>query len=85
MHLEVFHQKLLKRQYQFKVKRTKLLQHLRRNGCIFKREGTKHSLWINPRNGITEAIPRHVEIPNKLVIKITKRLEIPQPLIKYGG
>ena len=59
------------------MKRTKLLQHLRKHGCIFKREGANHSLWLNPRNGIIEAIPRHVEIPNKLVNKIAKRLEIP--------
>ena len=55
------------------------MRHLRRHGCILKREGTKHSLWLNPRNGIIEAIPRHTEIAKKLVIKITRRLEIPKP------
>jgi len=60
------------------MKRTKLLKHLRRYGCLFKREGRSHSIWINPKNGVMETVPRHVEIPNKLVIKITKRLDIPE-------
>lgn len=58
------------------MKRTKLLKHLRRNGCHLKREGANHSLWINPSNGIIEAIPRHIEIPNKLVKKICSHLQI---------
>jgi mRNA interferase HicA len=48
------------------VKRSSLLQHLRRNGCFLKREGSSHSLWINAANGAVEAIPRHTEIPNNL-------------------
>lgn len=61
------------------MKRTKLLQHLRKYGCILKREGARHTLWINPQNGVVEAIPRHVEIPDNLAKKIMKRLEIPNP------
>jgi hypothetical protein len=60
------------------MKRTKLLLHLRRNGCHLKREGANHSLWTNPSNGIIEAIPRHIEIPNKLVKKICRHLQIPE-------
>jgi mRNA interferase HicA len=44
------------------VKRSSLLQHLRRHGCNLKREGGAHSLWINPATGAVEAIPRHTEI-----------------------
>jgi len=26
-----------------------------------KREGASHSLWMNPKNGVVEAVPRHKE------------------------
>ena len=44
------------------MKREVLLRHLRRYGCILRREGKEHSLWENPRTGHAEAVPRHVEI-----------------------
>jgi mRNA interferase HicA len=59
------------------MKRNALLRHLRKYGCNLKREGSAHSLWINPLNGVVEAIPRHSEIPDKLVRKICKRLDVP--------
>ena len=40
------------------------------------REGGRHSLWCNPETGHTEAVPRHTEIPNKLVKKICRELSI---------
>jgi len=58
------------------MKRKELITHLRRSGCFLKREGASHSLWMNPNNGHMEAIPRHIEIPNKLVTKICKALSI---------
>lgn len=30
-------------------------------GCYLKREGASHSLWINPKTGVVEAVPRHTE------------------------
>ncbi len=60
------------------MKREALLKHLRKHGCQLKREGGAHSLWLNPETGRVEAIPRHTEIPNRLVEKICKALEIPQ-------
>ena len=59
------------------MKRSSLLRHLRRYGCHLKREGSAHSLWMNPTTGAVEAIPRHTEIPDKLVRKICRRLSIP--------
>ncbi len=44
------------------MKRTALLRHLRRYGCVLKREGRSHSLWMNPETGEVEAVPRHVEL-----------------------
>ena len=60
------------------MKRSTLLQHLRKHGCALKREGGSHSLWTNPANGKVEAVPRHNEIPNVLVRKICHGLEIPE-------
>jgi len=60
------------------MKRSALLQHLRRHGCVLKREGGSHSLWVNPVNGAVEAVPRHMEIPNNLVRKICRGLGIPE-------
>jgi hypothetical protein len=60
------------------MKRSTLLQHLRRHGCYLKREGSAHSLWTNPSTGAVEAIPRHTEIPNRLVRKICCNLSIPE-------
>ncbi len=58
------------------MKRYALLKHLRRYGCYLKREGSEHSLWANPVNGAIEAVPRHVEISDKLARMICKRLDI---------
>lgn len=43
------------------------LEDLCRHGCYLKREGSERSFWGNPVNGVMEAVPRHVEIPDKLV------------------
>ncbi|MEJ2678902.1 MAG: addiction module toxin, HicA family [Gemmatimonadota bacterium] len=61
------------------MKRSALLRHLRRHGCVLKREGRAHSLWTNPRTGEIEAVPRHTEIPDKLGRKICSGLSIPEP------
>ena len=52
------------------MKRGALLRHLRIHGCYLKREGGSHSLWSNPKTGQIEAVPRHVEISDKLARKI---------------
>jgi len=36
------------------MKRTDLERKLRIAGCYLKREGGSHSLWMNPKTGITE-------------------------------
>src|SRR5690606_1024814 len=35
-------------------------------GCYLKREGGAYSLWINPKTGVTETVPRHSEIKEPL-------------------
>jgi predicted RNA binding protein YcfA (HicA-like mRNA interferase family) len=56
------------------MKRKDLERKLRVAGCYLKREGASHSLWINPKTGVVEAIPRHKEIKEQLAKKILKRL-----------
>ncbi len=57
------------------MKRRALEKRLRIAGCYLKREGASHSLWINPKNGIVEAIPRHTEIKGPLAKKILRSLD----------
>jgi mRNA interferase HicA len=56
------------------MKRTDLERKLRIAGCYLKREGRLHSLWINPKTGFIEAVPRHNEIKEPLARKILKSL-----------
>jgi len=56
------------------VKRADLERKLRIAGCYLKREGASHALWINPKTGVIEAIPRHKEIKEPLAKKILKNL-----------
>jgi len=57
------------------MKRKDLERKLRIDGCYFKREGGAHFLWINPKDGIIEAIPRHNEIKEPLAKKILKNMD----------
>jgi mRNA interferase HicA len=56
------------------MKRRDLERRLRIAGCYLKREGGSHALWINPKTGVLEAVPRHAEIKEPLARKILKNL-----------
>ena len=56
------------------MKRRDLERKLRIAGCYLKREDSSHSLWINPKNGVIEAVPRHKEVKEPLAKKILKNL-----------
>lgn len=56
------------------MKRKQLEKRLRIAGCFLKREGSSHSLWMNQRTGVVEAVPRHTEIKEPLARKILKSL-----------
>ncbi|MEX0687910.1 MAG: type II toxin-antitoxin system HicA family toxin [Pirellulales bacterium] len=56
------------------MKRRDLERRLRIAGCYLKREGGSHALWINPKTGVLEAVPRHTEIKEPLARKILKNL-----------
>ncbi len=57
------------------MKRRDLEKRLRHSRCYLKREGGAHSLWINPKTGVVETIPRHAEIKESLARKILKSLQ----------
>jgi len=56
------------------MKRKELEKRLRIAGCYLKREGSSHSLWMNPKTGTIEAVPRHNDIKEPLARKILKSL-----------
>lgn len=59
------------------MKRADLLKHLRESGCVFVREGGRHSWWLNPTQNRRSSVPRHNEINDQLARKICKDLGIP--------
>lgn len=58
------------------MKRKDLIKYLLKEGCIFVREGAKHSVFFNPLLKKTSTIPRHNEIDNFLAKKICKDLGV---------
>lgn len=58
------------------MKRKELLKHLHDAGCIFFREGARHSVFFNPQNKRVSAVPRHNEINDFLAKKICRDLGI---------
>jgi mRNA interferase HicA len=58
------------------MKRQKLIQYLQKNGCELLREGSRHSIWHNPKSGTLTAIPRHSEIKELMARKICQDLDV---------
>ena len=58
------------------MKRGKLIKYIERNGCVLKREGSKHSLYKNMLIGNLSTVPRHPDIKEPLCRKICKDLGI---------
>jgi predicted RNA binding protein YcfA (HicA-like mRNA interferase family) len=61
------------------MKRQDLVRHIESNGCRFLREGGNHSIYFNPANNQTSAVPRHREINDYLARKICRDLGIAEP------
>ena len=61
------------------MKRRDLIRHVESHGCRLLREGGKHSVYYNPENNQTSAIPRHREINDFLVRKICRDLGVTEP------
>jgi mRNA interferase HicA len=60
------------------MKRKDLLRHIEKHGCVFFREGKKHTVYSNPKNRQISTVPRHNEIEDFLARKICKDLDIPK-------
>lgn len=58
------------------MKREKFIKHLLKEGCIFVREGAKHSVFFNSLTKRSSTVPRHNEINNFLAKKICRDLGV---------
>jgi predicted RNA binding protein YcfA (HicA-like mRNA interferase family) len=61
------------------MKRKDLIRHLLKSGCIFVREGARHSVFFNPLLKKSSTVPRHIEIDDCLARKICRDLGIESP------
>lgn len=61
------------------MKRTKLVKHITKAGCVLVREGQRHSIFMNSNNRQTAPVPRHNDINWRLVLLICKELGIDTP------
>lgn len=56
------------------MKRKELIKKITSEGCILLRHGYRHDLYINPRTGKKQPVPRHNEIDENLARHIIKIL-----------
>ncbi len=61
------------------MKRQTLIRHLESHGCNLLREGGKHSIYVNPENNQTSAVPRHRKNNDFLARKICRDLGVAEP------
>ena len=56
------------------MKRKDLIRQIEGEGCYLLRHGSRHDVYINPKNGMKQPIPRHREVDENLVKHIKKYL-----------
>jgi predicted RNA binding protein YcfA (HicA-like mRNA interferase family) len=56
------------------MKRKGFVRQLVKDGCVLLRPGSRHDLYVNPKTGQKQAVPRHREIDNVLAKHIRKYL-----------
>jgi predicted RNA binding protein YcfA (HicA-like mRNA interferase family) len=61
------------------MKRRDLIRHLEVHGCGLLREGSRHTVFVNPEMKKVSTVPRHREIDEDLVRKICRDLDVPMP------
>jgi hypothetical protein len=61
------------------MKRRDLERHLRSHGCIPHQHGSRHDVWLNPRNLARAPVPRHTELKRGTGRGICRILAIPVP------
>jgi len=61
------------------MKRIDLIRHIEASGCVFLREGGRHTVYVNPISRKVSTVPRHREINDFMAKKICRELEIQEP------
>jgi len=56
-----------------------LIRHIESQGCVFMREGGRHTVYVNPTTRKVSTVPRHREINEFMAKKICRELEIAEP------
>jgi hypothetical protein len=56
------------------MKRGHFVGQLRKDGCILLRSGARHDIYLNPKTGLKQPVPRHTEIDHTLAKHIRKHL-----------
>jgi mRNA interferase HicA len=56
------------------MKRTELIRALHEAGCVLRRHGARHDVYLNPATGQQQSVPRHTEIDDALAKHIKKYL-----------
>ena len=56
------------------MKRNELVRQILAEGCILRRHGARHDIYLNPSTGKKQPVPRHTEIDNALAKHIRKNL-----------
>lgn len=41
------------------MKRKDLVKQLTAEGCVLLRHGSRHDVYVNPKNGMKQSVPRH--------------------------
>lgn len=60
------------------MKRLDRIRHREAHGCVFLREGGRHTVYVNPISRKVSTVPRHREINEFMAKKICRELEIPE-------
>ncbi len=56
------------------MKRKEFVRQLLKEGCVMLRPGSRHDVYVNPKTGQKQTVPRHTEIDNALARHIRKYL-----------
>jgi hypothetical protein len=56
------------------MKRVDLIRAIEGLGCALVRHGAKHDWYRNPATGVSQAVPRHREIKDRLAQRIIRML-----------
>ena len=56
------------------MKRKAFIKELTRKGCLLLRHGSRHDIYLNPKTGQKQPVPRHAEIDDQLAQHIRKYL-----------